>query len=41
VYQAMVVVLLGIILYAFLKARRDGAAQVSTTADDTVLEAGK
>ena len=34
VYQAMVVVLLGIILYAFLKARRERLGQVQAPADD-------
>ncbi len=37
VYEAMVVVLLGVILYAFLKARRDSAAP----ADTQELETGK
>jgi basic amino acid/polyamine antiporter, APA family len=41
VYQAMVVVLLGIILYAFLKGRRNDAAQAVTAAGDHELEAGK
>ena len=33
VYQAMVVVLVGIILYAFLKARRERTGQVPAPAD--------
>ena len=34
VYQAMVVVFLGIVLYAFLKARRERLGQVPSPADD-------
>jgi APA family basic amino acid/polyamine antiporter len=33
VYQAMVVVLAGIVLYAFLKARRERAGQVAEPSD--------
>ena len=35
VYQAMVVVLLGVILYAFLKARRERLGQVAAPAEAT------
>jgi basic amino acid/polyamine antiporter, APA family len=35
VYQAMVVVLIGIVLYAFLKARRERLGQVSAPVDTT------
>ena len=38
VYQAMVIVLAGIILYAFLKAQRERAGQVEAPADSPPLE---
>jgi basic amino acid/polyamine antiporter, APA family len=41
VYQAMVIVLIGIIVYAFLKAQRERAGQVTPPQDVTELEAGR
>jgi basic amino acid/polyamine antiporter, APA family len=41
VYQAMVVVMIGIIIYAFLKAQRERAGQVAPPQDTTELEAGR
>jgi APA family basic amino acid/polyamine antiporter len=38
VYQAMVVVLAGIILYAFIRARRENLGQVPAPADLTVAQ---
>ena len=41
VYQAMVIVLAGIIIYAFLKAQRERAGQVAPPQDATEPEAGR
>jgi basic amino acid/polyamine antiporter, APA family len=41
VYQAMVIVLAGIILYAFVKAQRERAGQVAAPADAPEAEAGR
>jgi basic amino acid/polyamine antiporter, APA family len=41
VYEAMIVVLLGVVLYAFLKARRGNAPRAVTASGDQELEAGK
>ena len=38
VYQALVVVLAGVILYAFLKAYRERAGQVAAPVDNPPLE---
>jgi APA family basic amino acid/polyamine antiporter len=39
VYQAMVVVLLGVILYAFLKARRERDGRVAAPVEASPIEA--
>jgi basic amino acid/polyamine antiporter, APA family len=41
VYQAMVIVLAGIIIYAFVKAQRERAGQVTPPADAPEVEAGR
>jgi basic amino acid/polyamine antiporter, APA family len=41
VYQAMVIVMIGIVIYAFLKAQRERAGQVAPPRDVTELEAGR
>jgi basic amino acid/polyamine antiporter, APA family len=41
VYQAMVIVLIGIVVYAFLKAQRERAGQVTPPQDATAPEAGR
>jgi APA family basic amino acid/polyamine antiporter len=41
VYQAMVIVLAGIIIYAFVKAQRERAGQVTPPADAPEAEAGR
>jgi APA family basic amino acid/polyamine antiporter len=41
VYQAMVIVLAGIIVYAFVKAQRERAGQVTPPADAPEVEAGR
>ncbi len=41
VYQAMVILLIGIVLYAFLKARRERVGQVAAPQDAPDVEAGR
>jgi APA family basic amino acid/polyamine antiporter len=38
VYQALIVVLAGVVIYAFLKAQRERAGQVAAPADNPPLE---
>jgi len=41
VYQAMVIVLAGVIIYSFVKAQRERAGQVAPPADAPEVEAGR
>jgi basic amino acid/polyamine antiporter, APA family len=41
VYQAMVIVMAGIVIYAFLKAQRERAGQVAAPQDAPEVEAGR